>query len=1368
MAKDIQLALHAYLSQASQATSLQNLNEHLEAFSREWKKEPSLEQFDTALGLLLDSKKSPNYEPCALWWMGYVQDICQSTQIDRYSTDLSNALVKSADPLAELVKSPSATVTKRALQVCSAIYSTVFQICCQESASNVGLWNEYAIRIKGLALSHFRGVGEGVTLSLCKYIQSVIQVQSYSQPNSTPQESEVEAFDFIEGSSTVVTAVINQTSALQRARPQFIPQILGVWMSFVKPSLPAHFTSLQSRFIDKSIRIQLLSLSKIQLQPQQTQALTEALSLYGIKFNGTALGRSQQQQLLHPDKDNGDDPRRHSKRSRATNQDSEDADMKRLKSEPDLAGFSIAATTSATAATASAATAAITATAATTSSITTTTTAAGMTPVATPAIPSIPPGFGQTLLGQINITQLPLHHVVDIIFETLAANGIPHLFHSFLATLPVMRLKEGPLPIPPPGVGPPPPGLMLQFPPPPLLPGMIPPHSGGIPPPLPHMPPPHSGAGTSAPPLTSAPLAGVKQEVKQEVKKEINLSKLQLPKIRDDVQVAITALPPKHTPAQLPSRPIVVRSDSVTIAPRIDTSAETDANAAPAEMEDIQRKLKEETFQVKPFEPLSERPAPSPALTPCRILLEQTFQRILDSEHIVSVPGVSGRKMLEFAASSYKQLEEHSEGHEGEVVPFQSGASASHPAKVVTKADWMTIVARLLTRAFTRDYEASSSSINQDMKEKMIKYICSDFKQRRELALTWLHEEWYFDGICERQEDNMDSREPQYLWCLYKILDGITSGATQLDPKDRGLTRFLLEVPELPDGAVDVIQRYCDDPLRAQLGIACLRDVVNLRPPSRARALEILLGYTSHTEKLQRSMAIVTAKKWYLEHPTVGAKVEEYALEQLELLKDFTMPRSDHSEQQSLHRGNNIKAEGAELAVSPTSGKSLDPKVKSEPNEGSLSNQSGGETASGVPGATRAQPSEEVVTQAEENIGRLLELYFSLCAKNHGFLEVLFRNYIAYDPFVQRVIRQKIQPLIKSIKSDSPKLLALIRDFPKGAEMLVLRIIFILTDGVLPSPGLVSAVQDAVITHDLNARFLIPIISGLDREAVILCLPRIVGLLKGTERERRTVTDVFIKLLTGNRGIPGQTLNQPVPNVFERRSSTLGAASQPQIGVTSAQSRGPVLSPSELLIELHVLEDTVGWKAACEAMDICFGHPEIYKSEIIAVVLQQLLDLPNIPSLFMRTVIQAITLYENLVGFVNSMILKKLVGRKVWTKPVLWKGFVRCSKLTQPGSCSILATLPKPQLKDVLTMEPSLKEPVDAYLKAKSSGRRIGGGAAKQVNVLHVANVNSSAAIPSSEEVVNRGQEGSEANSAVDDVMMEPNKDQGAPLDINA
>ncbi|KAF9089440.1 hypothetical protein BGX29_012050 [Mortierella sp. GBA35] len=1356
--QDLQLVLHAHLNHATVAANPQELTKHLQSFTRDWKKEPSLDQFDAALGLLQDARKSPNnMEIVAPWWISYLQNITLSDSIDTFSVELRDALLKSVEILAELIRNPSVTVVKRAVQTCASIYPVVFQICCQESEALASLWAEYAVRIKQGVLGHLASANEGILLAVCKYMQTVVQIQSHSQRNSMAHDSETlslnripathpflnpstlqhESDALLQGllsviqrpmiSSTVVTAIINQTSALQRARPQFIPVILGTWASFIKPSPPPHFTPLQVKFIDKAIRIQLLSISKMQLQPPQLQIVTDALSGYGIKYNGNPLSRSQQQQLLHPD----DDSRRSSKRGRSSNnQDSEDLELKRMKQEPESRGTNTPPMP-----------------------------APSGPPVPPPGPPgppgppppaNIPPGFGQNVLSQINITQLPVHHVVDIIFETLAAN------HS---TLPIMGLKEGPLPMPPPGAGPPPPGLLLQRPPPPMLPpGMMPPPPPGHhfpPPPPPFGHPPHLGPPPGHFPMPGGPplpMPEVKQEVKPEVKKEFNVAKLALPRIPDDIQVSIKVMPPKHTPTQLPSRPVVVLSDAVTVVSLPSRANEGETEPADkdvkmevkaADSEESRRLLKQETFQVKPFEPSNDQPVLDVTLPPTRKLLELAFERILGSEHLVSVPGVTGRKMLEAAASgkqpgaSTEPTEsEAAEGAEGAVVPFDKESANDYAAKVVTKADWMSIVSRLLTRAFPRNSDEIKATGEQNMKEKMVDYICQDFKQRRELALTWLHEEWYYDGMCRRQsDDDMDDREPQYLWCLYKILDGITSG-TDYDAKDRGLTRFLLEVPELPDGAVDMIQKYCDDPLRAQQGIICLRDIVNLRPPSRARALELLLSYTTHPEKLQRSMAIVMAKKWYMEHETVGPQVEEFALAQLEALKDYPVPKRAADAPVS----SQAESSAMEGIVPSSPEGAVKVEVKDEPMDSGDRLRSpiasGGEE--GVGGGLSGEAFDQALNEAHDDVGRLLELYFSLCAKNHSLLGVLMSHYPAFDPFVQRVVRQTIHPLIKSIKSDSTKLLALIRDFPKSAEMLVLRIIFILTDGGRPSPGLVSAVQAAVIQHDLNARFLVPIISGLNREEVVASLPRIVGLLKGTERERRTVTEVFLKLLSGSTGAgagPGGANNASGAGSQQngvqggsngnlvRRDSSAGHGAGSAQGGAGVQARGPVLSPSELLIQLHLMEDVVGWKAACEAMDICFHHPEIYKSEIIAVVLQQLLDMPTIPSLFMRTVIQAITLYKNLVGFVNSMILARMIQKNVWSRPVLWKGFVRCAKMMQPTSASVIASLPRQQLKEVLAMEPSLKESVDAYQKAKSSGRRVGGGAAKQLNVHNVASL---------------------------------------------
>jgi hypothetical protein len=94
--QDLQLVLHAHINHASVATNSQELTKHLQAFTRDWKKEPSLEQFDAALGLMQEARRSTNnLEMVALWWISYVQDIVLSEAIDTFSLDFKDGTHKS-------------------------------------------------------------------------------------------------------------------------------------------------------------------------------------------------------------------------------------------------------------------------------------------------------------------------------------------------------------------------------------------------------------------------------------------------------------------------------------------------------------------------------------------------------------------------------------------------------------------------------------------------------------------------------------------------------------------------------------------------------------------------------------------------------------------------------------------------------------------------------------------------------------------------------------------------------------------------------------------------------------------------------------------------------------------------------------------------------------------------------------------------------------------------------------------------------------------------------------------------------------------------------------------------------------------------
>lgn len=79
-------------------------------------------------------------------------------------------------------------------------------------------------------------------------------------------------------------------------------------------------------------------------------------------------------------------------------------------------------------------------------------------------------------------------------------------------------------------------------------------------------------------------------------------------------------------------------------------------------------------------------------------------------------------------------------------------------------------------------------------------------------------------------------------------------------------------------------------------------------------------------------------------------------------------------------------------------------------------------------------------------------------------------------------------------------------------------------------------------------------------------------------------------------------------------------------------------------------------------------------------------------------VIQAVTTYKNLVGFVSTTLLSRLITKKIWTNPSLWTGFIKCAKVIAPASFGALLQLPREQLKELISKEPALKEDLREYV----------------------------------------------------------------------
>jgi symplekin len=131
---------------------------------------------------------------------------------------------------------------------------------------------------------------------------------------------------------------------------------------------------------------------------------------------------------------------------------------------------------------------------------------------------------------------------------------------------------------------------------------------------------------------------------------------------------------------------------------------------------------------------------------------------------------------------------------------------------------------------------------------------------------------------------------------------------------------------------------------------------------------------------------------------------------------------------------------------------------------------------------------------------------------------------------------------------------------------------------------------------------------------------------------------------------------------------------------------------------------------------------DVFRSEILAVVMQQIMDEPVLPVLFLRTashalnitvmsnllmlqVIQAVTTYKSLVGFVSTTLLSRLITKKIWTNPPLWEGFIRCAKVIAPASFGALLQLPKDQLRELVDKQPSLKLGLRDYVTKKATNK---------------------------------------------------------------
>ncbi|KAI9746123.1 MAG: hypothetical protein M1818_000804 [Claussenomyces sp. TS43310] len=159
------------------------------------------------------------------------------------------------------------------------------------------------------------------------------------------------------------------------------------------------------------------------------------------------------------------------------------------------------------------------------------------------------------------------------------------------------------------------------------------------------------------------------------------------------------------------------------------------------------------------------------------------------------------------------------------------------------KDAWITLITRLATRSISglegsrseikvEDREARHVSLSSTIRESLYLYVIEDFRKRIDIAVSWLCEEWYNDKL--QLKENSDAILHYETWVL-RVLDGIIP---YLDARDKVLTRFLSEIPDLSIGIMERVKGLCRDPAMVNLALTSLLYLVMMRPPAREMALD--------------------------------------------------------------------------------------------------------------------------------------------------------------------------------------------------------------------------------------------------------------------------------------------------------------------------------------------------------------------------------------------------------------------------------------------------------------------------------------------------------------------------------------------------
>ncbi|XP_014601735.1 PREDICTED: symplekin [Polistes canadensis] len=360
-----------------------------------------------------------------------------------------------------------------------------------------------------------------------------------------------------------------------------------------------------------------------------------------------------------------------------------------------------------------------------------------------------------------------------------------------------------------------------------------------------------------------------------------------------------------------------------------------------------------------------------------------------------------------------------------------------------------------------------AATFNPYIKEAVLHYITDDMRNRLDLALGWLYEEYaLLQGFQRRTTLSTKPQEAPHQAYNF-LLCTLVSAIDLVQGKDRDtlLYRLYLEAPLITEDAVEALKMVSSDETKGLAPLQLLKEMVIRRPTKQLVFLNVLLCHTGHENNAIREAAIQLVCQLYA-RPELSKLIEEYAVLYLGFLRLQTPPEI-------------------------------------------------------VFGQDRGRPQTE--NQWTESTTRAcLGLYLALLSEHQDLIHELARVYTSMGADVKRMVLRLVEGPVRSLGMGSPQLLALVENCPKGAETLVTRIIHILTEKSIPSAELVAKVRELYQTRVSDVRFLIPVLNGLTKKEVIAALPKLIKL------NPIVVKEVFNRLLGTHNNDSGVLHTSPI------------------------------------------------------------------------------------------------------------------------------------------------------------------------------------------------------------------------------------------------